>query len=274
MSRECMQPCTKRTLVVRFEDSTAPYRAGNQRSNCVIPAPAGMQSISETGPNSAQTDAREPPECPGNACNHARNVHSWCVSKTPRHPTGQATSDRTASSPRMQESSRCPKQAPIQRQRMHGRPWNVPGMHATMHETHTRGAFRRLHGTLLGRQPAIELRHSRACGDPVDVRNRPQFSVNGCTGAPGMPRYCMQPCTKRALAGNLGLDDSTPAAQFTLPLQCTCASTRLRMHIGGTDNQRDGFRSSCLAIRSCSMPIRVAAMRLLTNVQELVIADV
>ena len=89
-----------------------------------------------------------------------------------------------------------------------------------------------------------------------------------------MPRYCMQPCTKRALAGNLGLDDSTPAAQFTLPLQCTCASTRLRMHIGGTDNQRDGFRSSCLAIRSCSMPIRVAAMRLLTNVQELVIADV
>ena len=156
--------------------------------------------MSETSPNSAPTNARETLECPGNACNHARNAHSWCVSKTPRHPTGQATGDRTASSPRLRGSSRYQKPAPTQRQRMHGRPWNVPGMHAAMHETHTRGAFRRLHGTLLGRQPAIERRHSRACRDPVDARNRPQFSVNGCTGAPGLHRYCMSTCTKRALA--------------------------------------------------------------------------
>ena len=207
MSRECMQPCTKRTLVVRFEDSTAPYRAGNRRSNCVISAPAGIQSISETGPNSAPTNARETLECPGNACNHARNVHSWCVSKTPQHPTGQATSDRTASSPRLQGCSRYQKLVPTQRKRMHGSPRNVPGMHATMHETCTRGAFRRLHGTLQDRQPAIERRHPRACRNPVDVRNKPQFSANECTGDPGMSRECMQPCTKRTLV--VRFEDST-----------------------------------------------------------------
>ena len=115
----------------------------------------------------------------------------------------QTTSARTRSFPRLRGSRRCRKPTPISRQRMHGSPGNARGMHASMHETCTRGAWRRLRGTLQGGQPALELRRPRACGAPVDVGNRPQFRANGCTGAPEMHRECMQLCTKRAFAVRL-----------------------------------------------------------------------
>ena len=80
-------------------------------------------------------------------------------------------------------------------------------MHATMHETCTDCAvavrFEDSTAPLQDRPPALELGHSRACVDPVDVGNRPQFRANGCTGAPEMHRECMQLCTKHALAARL-----------------------------------------------------------------------
>ncbi len=51
------ETCTDCALAVRFEDSTAPYKTGRQRSNSVIPARAGIPSMSETDPNFAPTDA-------------------------------------------------------------------------------------------------------------------------------------------------------------------------------------------------------------------------
>ena len=62
---------------------------------------------------------------------------------------------------------------------------NAPGMHANRHGVCTRGAFRRRLGPRQDRPPAIELRHSRACGNPAVVRNRPQFGTERCTGALG-----------------------------------------------------------------------------------------
>ncbi len=61
--------------MVRFEDSTAPYKTDNQSSNCVVPVHAGIQSLSETGPDSVQTDARVPPECTWFAFKLALNMH-------------------------------------------------------------------------------------------------------------------------------------------------------------------------------------------------------
>ncbi len=71
MHRGCMQTGTECALAVRSEDFTAPYKTDHQRSSCVIPAPAGIQLLSETALNSGRKDAREPPECTGNACKHA-----------------------------------------------------------------------------------------------------------------------------------------------------------------------------------------------------------
>lgn len=45
----------------------------------------------------------------------------------------------------------------------------------------------------------MELRHSRACGNPIVVIKRPQFTADGCPGAPGMHRNCIQTCIKHAL---------------------------------------------------------------------------
>ena len=123
MHRDCMQTCTNRALVVRFEDSTAPYKTGNQRSNCVIPANAGPQLQSEN----AQIRRRRRPECSPNALGLHSTMHSWCVSKTPRHPTGQATSVRMASFPRRRESS-LSETGPDSAQKDAS---GTPGMHCT-----------------------------------------------------------------------------------------------------------------------------------------------
>ena len=90
MHGECMQVCTKHALVARGAGSAAPCKADNQRSNSVVPAPAGLPSMSETGLNFAPTDAREPRKCTGNACNFARNAHSRCASKSPARASSQA----------------------------------------------------------------------------------------------------------------------------------------------------------------------------------------
>ncbi len=111
------------------------------RWQSVIPVPAGIQSLSESGPNSAQKDSLEPPKCTGIAFKHARTVHWWCVSKTPRHPTRQATSVRTASFPRTRDPS-CSQKAPkFGAEGGPSAPRNAPGLHANMHETRTGGAL-------------------------------------------------------------------------------------------------------------------------------------
>ena len=79
MHWDCIQTCTNRALVVRFEDFTAPYKTANQRWYWGIPAQVGILCLSETGPNSAQTDARVHPECTGSALKHASNTHWWCT---------------------------------------------------------------------------------------------------------------------------------------------------------------------------------------------------
>ena len=63
-----------------------------------------------------------PRECTGNACKQALSVHSRCVPKTSRPPTRQTSSDRTASFPRLRESSGCQKPTPIRYGKMHGCP--------------------------------------------------------------------------------------------------------------------------------------------------------
>ncbi len=69
------ETCTDCALAVRFEDFTAPYKTGNPAIEGVIPVHAGIQRLSETGPNLAQQDAQVPPECTGIAFNLARNMH-------------------------------------------------------------------------------------------------------------------------------------------------------------------------------------------------------
>ena len=76
-------------------------------------------------------------ECIQTCTKHALIARSWCVPKTPRHPTGQASEVESASFPRMGESSGCRKAAPIQRRRMHERPRNALEVHSNLHETCT-----------------------------------------------------------------------------------------------------------------------------------------
>ena len=84
--RDCIQTCTKRALVVRSEDSTAPYMTPNQCWNCVVLAQVRIQACQKRPQFSAEG-------CPDS-------------------------------------------------------PLNAPGLHSNMHQTCTRGAFRRLHDTL------------------------------------------------------------------------------------------------------------------------------
>ncbi len=109
--------CADRALVVRFEDFTAPYKPVNQQGKDWIPASAGIQLLSESGPNSAQTDAQEHPECTGVAYKLALNMHSSCTRGAFRRlydtPQDTQPSDRTSSFPPLRESSCCRKPAPI-----------------------------------------------------------------------------------------------------------------------------------------------------------------
>ncbi len=111
---------------------------------------------------------------------------------------------------RRRESSECQKAAPMLCERPLQCPRNAPGMHQdcagiafklapNMHQSCARGAFRRLDGPRPDTQPLMGLRHSRACGNPVVVSKWPQFGADGCSGAPGMHRNCIQSCIKHAL---------------------------------------------------------------------------
>ena len=145
MHRDCIQTCIKHALVVHSwcvpKTPRHPTRRPTKRSSGVVPAHGGIQLLSETGPNWMQTDARVPSECTGIAFKLARTVHSWCVSKTSRHPTRQPTSDGTGAFPRRWESCACQKPAPIRRRRMPECTLNAPDLHSNMHQIRTGGAL-------------------------------------------------------------------------------------------------------------------------------------
>ena len=69
MHRDCIQTCIKHALIVRswcvLKTPRSPTRHTAKRWSCVIPVHGGIQLLSESGPNSAQTDALEHPECTG-----------------------------------------------------------------------------------------------------------------------------------------------------------------------------------------------------------------
>ncbi len=85
MHRDCIQTCTKHALVVRFEDSTAPYKMGHQRWSGVIPAHAGIQLLSESGPDSTQKDALAP-----------HRMHRDCIQTCTKHALAARFEDSTA----------------------------------------------------------------------------------------------------------------------------------------------------------------------------------
>ena len=105
------EPCTKRALAVRFEDFTHPTKlhktlqdrqpAKERRHSRA----RGNPVVVKTGPNSARKDALEPPgmhrDCIQICTKRALIVHRRCVSKTPRHPTGQTTQNRQPSTERL-----------------------------------------------------------------------------------------------------------------------------------------------------------------------------
>ncbi len=139
---ECPGIAFKHALIVHWRcvPKTPRHPTGQttQRSNSVIPAQAGIPLMSETDPNSAPTDAREPSECTGNACKHARNRHSWCTGGAFRRLHGtlqdRPPSDAAASFPRRRGSRGCQKRPRFGAEGCPGTPRNAPGMHANMHE--------------------------------------------------------------------------------------------------------------------------------------------
>ncbi len=129
----------------QIEQSQLPCRPVHQQSKCVqscmyrhdggpsFPRMRESSRCQKPAPIQRRRMPLKPPECTGIAFKHARTVHSWCVSKTPRHPTRQTTRARTASFPCMRESNRCQKPAPIRCRRMPECPRNAPGLHSNLH---------------------------------------------------------------------------------------------------------------------------------------------
>ncbi len=85
---ECTGIAFKNALIAHFVPPTETGETANQRSNCVIPAHAGTQRLSESGPHSALSDAQTPPECTGIASKRALTahfVHSTATDKSGNH---------------------------------------------------------------------------------------------------------------------------------------------------------------------------------------------
>ncbi len=132
-----------------FEPHAVTHAWPLQRS--VIPAHAGIQSLSETGPNWMQTDARVPPKCTGIALNHAQDTLWWCTrgafrglhgTLQDRQPAFEWRHSRAGGNPV------CQKPAPIRRRRMPLEPPECTAHAPNMHWWCTRGAFRTLHDAL------------------------------------------------------------------------------------------------------------------------------
>ena len=151
------------------------------RSRSVIPAHAGIQRSSETAPHSAPSDAWTPHICTGNASKHALTAHLVhpCGDRQNRQPSRQRRHSRACGNPEVVRN-RPPFSAL-------GCP-DAPYVHRNCTPKCTDCARRAPHGTQRDRQPAIEMRHSRACGNPAVVRNRPSFSAIGYPDAPYLHR--------------------------------------------------------------------------------------
>ncbi len=89
---------------------------------------------------------------------------------------------------------------------------DAPCMHRNSIQTCTDCALRAPHGDRRDHQPAIELHHSRACGNPKVVRNRSSFSVIGCPDAPYVHWKCIQICTDCALRAPHGRPARPPTS--------------------------------------------------------------
>ena len=144
MHPTCMQTCAKHALIVhslvRSEDSTHPTGQASRadlRHSRACGNPVVVRKRPQFRAGGCTIAPGVPLNCIQTCTKHALIVRSWCVPKTPRHPTGQASEVESASFPRMGESSGCRKAAPIQRRRMHERPRNALEVHSNLHETCT-----------------------------------------------------------------------------------------------------------------------------------------
>ena len=190
--RVCTGIASKHALIAHFVHPTETGETTNQRSNCVIPAHAGTQRLSESGPHSALSDAQTPPECTGIASKRALTAHF-----VPPTETGEATNQRSnciipaqAGTQRLSETGPHSASSDAQTPRMCT--GNASKYALIAHFLHRTGDRR-------DRQPAIEMHHSRACGTPKVAGNRSSFSAIGCPDAPYVHRKCIQKCTDCAL---------------------------------------------------------------------------
>ena len=185
--RECTGIASKHALTAHFVNPTETGETGetaSQRSKCIIPMHAKTQKLSETAPHSTPSDAQTPRVCTGSASIYALTAHFV-------HPT------ETGETANQQSNGVIPAHAGIQRSSKtdpHSAPSDAqtpPEMHRKCIQTCTDCALRAPHSDLRDSQPAIEMRHSRAGGNPEVVRNRPSFSAIGCPGAPRMHWNCI-----------------------------------------------------------------------------------
>ena len=182
--RICTGNESKNALTAHFVNPTATCETRSQRSKCVTSALAGTQRLSETDPHSASSDAQTPRMCTGSASKYAPTahfVHPRVISET----ANQRSKCIIPAHAGIQRSSKtAPHSAPSDAQ-------TPPEMHRKCIQTCNDCALRAPHSDLRDSQPAIEMRHSRAGGNPEVVRNRPSFSAIGCPGAPRMHWNCI-----------------------------------------------------------------------------------